>query len=368
MPTIHPTLNEQHVRRREQVASHDCAIVSLLDDWEIVRPLWDRFVDNHPKGSVFHTSEMVRVFQRTKGNRPHALASLTPDGKIAALLVSVRVQTLPPPMGRFSSRAVFYAEPLCHDRPDSMNALSQLIARHDADLGRSALFAEVRPLHAPGSERIVLERAGYTYMEYLNYLYDVRQPVEAMWSGVHKSAQRAIRQCERRGLVVREVPAETAVEQLYPLLKLSYGHSGVPLADRSLFDAAACDLCPRGFAKFFAVYEGSKPVAMDIMLTFKDRIYFWYGGVTRAANGSPCSLLRWVELKWAHENGYAICDSGGAGWPNIPYGVRDFKRKFGGELVQFGRYRKVFSPWKLALAEKVYNLKRTVFSRDTAER
>jgi serine/alanine adding enzyme len=363
MPTTYPTLKEQRAKRREQTAPQDNAIVSLLDDWEAVRPLWDQFVEDHPKGSVFHSSEMVRVFLGTKGNKPRALASVTPEGRIAALLVSVRVQTLPPPMGRLSSRAVFYAEPLCHDHPDSMKALFQLIARHDAHMNRSVLFAEVRPLYAPGSERIVLERAGYTYLDYLNYVNDVRSPVSLMWSKLHKGAQYAIRQCEKRGLVAREVPPEIAVSHVYPLLKLSYKHSGVPLADRSLFDATAHELAPRGMTRFFAVYDGESPVAADVMLTHKDRVYLWYGGVSRACEGSPCSLLRWFELKWAHEHGYAICDSGGAGWPGIPYGVRDFKRKFGGELVQFGRYRKVFSPLRLALAEKAYNLKRSIFSQ-----
>jgi serine/alanine adding enzyme len=363
--TLHTTIlsiEEQLAARREPAALQEHAVVNLLEDWPAVQPLWDQFVVEHPKGCVFHTSEMVRAFEATKGNKPLALASLGPHGQILALLVSVRVQTLPAPMGRLSSRAIFYAEPLCQDNAAGANALAQLVAEHDAKMGRSVLFAEVRPLHAPGIERMILERSGYEYLEYLNYLYDVGQSVEGIWSELHKSAQRAIRQCERRGLEVREVHAETAVEQLYPLLKLSYGHSGVPLADRSLFDAAARELQPRGLAKFFAAYEGPTPVAMDVMLTFKDRIYFWYGGVTRATSGSPCSLLRWFELKWAHAHGYAICDSGGAGWPHVPYGVREFKRKFGGELVQFGRYRKVYAPWKLAIAKQAYKLRRSVFS------
>ncbi|MCC7084100.1 MAG: GNAT family N-acetyltransferase [Pirellulales bacterium] len=363
MPNTYTSPTDAIAVGREPAVLPEYEVVNLLDDWTRLQPPWDEYVHSHPKGCVFHTSQMVRVFQQTRGNKPLALASMTADGRIAALLVSVRVQTLPPPMGRLSSRAVFYAEPLCSDHPDSMKALSQLLAFHDARVRRSVLFAEVRPLFAPGSERVVLERAGYSHLEYLNVLYNVSQPVEDMWLEVHKSAQRAVRQCERRGLTVAEVPKDSAVETLYPLLQLSYGHSGVPLADRSLFEAAVAELCQHGYAKFFAVFDGAAPVAMDVMLTFKDRIYFWYGGVTRAAAGSPCSLLRWFELKWAHDNGFAVCDSGGAGWPNIPYGVRDFKRKFGGDLVQYGRYRKVFAPRTLAMAEKAYNLKRRVFAR-----
>lgn len=362
MPTTVTSPADTSTKQRVLPATSENRIVNLLDAWQEIQPLWDDFVENHPKGCVFHTSQMVRVFLGTRANRPMPLASLTPDGRIAALLVSVRVQTLPPPMGRLSSRAIFYAEPLCNDHPDSMKALSQLLARHDYLMQRSALFAEVRPLFAPGSERIVMERSGYEYLEYLNYLYDVGQPIKAQWSEVHKSAQRAIRQCEKRGLTVAEVRDDAAIDMLYPLLQLSYGHSGVPLADKSLFEAAVAELVPHGYAKFFAVFEDNLPVAMDVMLTYKDRIYFWYGGVSRAAAGSPCSMLRWHEFQWAHENGFAVCDSGGAGWPGVPYGVREFKRKFGGELVQYGRYRKVYSPWKLAVAERAYNLKRKIFA------
>ncbi len=261
---------------------------------------------------------MVRVFRATKGNKPLALASVRPDGRIAALIVSIRVQTLPPPLGRLSSRAIFYAEPLCNDDPDSMAALSQLIARHDAVMRRSVLFAEVRPIFAPGNEQIVLERAGYEFYEYLNYLFDVTQPVDVIWSKLHRSVRRAVRQCEDRGLTVREVPAEEAVEQLYSLLRLSYSRAGVPLVDRSLFEATARELYPQGVAKFFGVYEGGTPVAMDVTLIFKNQIYSWYGGVCRSAAGSPGSLLRWYELKWAHEHGFAIYDGGGAGRPERP--------------------------------------------------
>jgi serine/alanine adding enzyme len=345
------------------IRAQEYRVVRLLDKFNSLQAAWDRFVTEHPRGSIFHTSAMIRAYKASKGYKPIALAGVTIDGQITALLIAVRVQTLPPPLGRISSRSIFFAEPLCGEDPASADVLARLIASHDDEVRRSVLFSEVRPLFAPGPEQVVLERCGYRYLEYLNYLVDVTQPIETLWTGLHKSAQRAIRHCQRRGLEVREVDAASAVDQLYPLLKLSYAHSGVPLADRSLFESAARELHPQGEIKFFAIFNGSVPVAMDAMLLFKKRMYLWYGGLTRSIEGSPCSLLRWQELCWGHENGYELCDSGGAGWPNIPYGVRDFKRKFGGQLVQYGRYRKVYSSWKLALAEQVYKLRRAMSSQ-----
>ena len=40
---------------------------------------------------------------------------------------------------------------------------------------------------------------------------------------------------------------------------------------------------------------------------------------------------------WGAENGYRLCNFGGAGKRDEEYGVRDFKAKFGGELICFAR-------------------------------
>ena len=34
----------------------------------------------------------------------------------------------------------------------------------------------------------------------------------------------------------------------------------------------------------------------------------------------------------------------GAGSPDENYGVRDFKARFGGELVEYGRFKKILNP------------------------
>ena len=55
----------------------------------------------------------------------------------------------------------------------------------------------------------------------------------------------------------------------------------------------------------------------------------------------PSVLATWTGLHFAKENKYSSFDFMGAGFPNIPYGVREFKSKFGGQLVNYGRFRKI---------------------------
>jgi lipid II:glycine glycyltransferase (peptidoglycan interpeptide bridge formation enzyme) len=63
---------------------------------------------------------------------------------------------------------------------------------------------------------------------------------------------------------------------------------------------------------------------------------------------------------WGHERGFTRFDFGGAGKPNVPYGVRDYKLKFGGELVNTGRMIRIHRPFNYAFATKAYRLLQVV--------
>jgi CelD/BcsL family acetyltransferase involved in cellulose biosynthesis len=140
---------------------------------------------------------------------------------------------------------------------------------------------------------------------------------------------------------------------------MSYGNASVPLAHRSLFDAAFDVLHPSGQLRIEAVvHQDDTPEAMLATLSYKDRAFAWYCGTRRMRGFSPLDYLFWRELVRAHEHGFTAYDMGGAGWPDEPYGVRRYKSKFGGKLVRYGRYRKIYSPWKMALAERAYQFGR----------
>jgi CelD/BcsL family acetyltransferase involved in cellulose biosynthesis len=340
-----------------------CQTVNLLHDWERLQPAWDQFVAAHTKGSVFHSSPMVRVFQAARGFTPLPLAAVAPGGEILALLVAVRVQSFSEVLGAASSRSIWYAEPLCYDDPQSKAALGLLIDAHDRAMCRRVLFAEVRPLHASGPERVALESRGYQYLDYLNFVVDVTQPKEVLWKRVRDTARASIRKSERSGLEIRHVEAPNAVDLYYPLLHATYRRSNTPLADRSLFDAAYAILKPQRMLEFTSVYDGGRPIAMNAMLLFGQHVFGWYSGSIRIPGASQMDLLQWHEIAWSCEQGYSRYDFGGAGWPNVPYGVRDFKAKFGGDLVCYGRYRKVYSRWKMALAERAYAIRKSVRQR-----
>jgi lipid II:glycine glycyltransferase (peptidoglycan interpeptide bridge formation enzyme) len=66
----------------------------------------------------------------------------------------------------------------------------------------------------------------------------------------------------------------------------------------------------------------------------------------------------WYILEWGVKNGYRVYDFGGAGKPGEEYGVRNFKAKFGGQLVCFGRNIYIHKPLQLKLSKLGYAIYR----------
>lgn len=332
-------------------------IVQALDD-----EIWNDFVQNHPKGSILQTPWMMHVYQGTKNYFPSVLAALTPHGDILALLLSVRVQTLPDPLSTFSSRSMFYAEPLCLQNSDGREALKALLDMHDQRVKNEVLFSEIRPLFESNGDKTCLEECGFKYEDYLNFVIDLEKPHEELWSSLTSSCRANIRRGQKAGVQIEDMTTEQGVDILYGQVQATYEHAHVPLADKSLFQQALRVLEPLGMVKIFVARLDGEPIGASIVLLYKQREFEWYWGARRIKSIYPAECVTWHRIEWGHKNGYAVYDFGGAGWPDKPYGVRGFKSKFGGELVCFGRYRKIYSPLKMILAENSYNIARAAIN------
>ena len=115
-------------------------------------PEWDGFVESHVKGTIYHTSAMIRTMALTKGNSPFSHAAVDQLGRICAMLVAVKVSTLGRWADPFAARSIFYAEPIYLNTIDGQNGVMQLVRHHDRYMRGRTLFAEVRPFYAPPVE------------------------------------------------------------------------------------------------------------------------------------------------------------------------------------------------------------------------
>ena len=320
-------------------------------------PEWDTFVGSHSKGTIFHTSAMIRTMASAKRHSPFAHAAVDEQGNICAMLVAVKVSTLGRWADPIAARSIFYAEPIFLDSPAGQNGIARLLQQHDVYMRRRTLFAEVRPFFDPPTEADPLLIQNYDFFGYLNYELNLQETEERLFMNLDPKCRNNIRSSLRKGMIVREVEPMHELDRFYAIVSESYHRSKVPLADRSLFESAFREMPAPATRVFFAEYEG-KLAAAACFLAFKGRVVYWYAGAKRIKGFAAMALILWEAIKKYSIEGYKVFDFAGAGWEGEEYGPGKFKAKFGGVKTNFGRYRKVFSPWKLRYASSAYEVLR----------
>lgn len=321
---------------------------------------WRDFIDGHPQSNIFHTPEMFQVFARAKGHRPTLWATIDNDDQVLTLLLPVQITLKDGLLRRLTTRSVAYGSVLCASNAAGKQASATLFRTYAQEAGSEALFTELRNLSDLNTIQSMLNDCGFVYKDHLNYLIDLDRPTEAIMQGIGKRTRKKIRRNLRRDeLTIEEVTQREQLTDWYAILRQTYNRARVPLADRSLFEAAFDILYPRGMAKFLVARVNEACAAVSIELLYKDTMYAWYGGMDRAYSAFyPNEVLMWHILQWGAEHGYKVYDFGGAGRPDEEYGVRAFKAKFGGELVSFGRNTCAHAPFLLHLSELGYRIYR----------
>lgn len=323
---------------------------------------WRRFVENHNAGNVFHTPDMFEVFRRTNKHTPDLWAAV--DGKtVLALLLPVRITLFGGILSNLTTRSIVYGSILCAPASEDEEATRLLLKAYKRATGRKSLFTELRNISKLDEFQPALSQEGFAYQDHLNYLIKLDSSPEEVFQNIGRRTRKNIRHGLNQGRVVIEVVNKREdIAACYELIRKTYEGAKVPLADSSLFEAAFDLLHPKNMIRFSLARVDGTPVAVSVELLYKDVIFGWYSGLDRSFGSySPNELLMWDILKWGAENGYRVYDFGGAGNPNEKYSVRDFKAKFGGELVCYGRNTYVHQPGFLWISKQGYQVVRNLF-------
>ena len=322
---------------------------------------WRTAVDEHPDGNIFHTPEMYQVFARAQGHKPE-LWAVKDDDQIMTLLLPVKITLMDNFFKHFTTRSVVYGDLLCLAGNNLTESLALLLDVYVQE-NRNSLFTELRHSMDIQACQPVLQSHGFQFEEHQNFLIDLDMPVEQVWGNLRKSARKKIRKAQNKdALAIEELQDRNKLATWYDLLAETYATAHIPLAHFSLFEAVFDILHPQGMAQFLLGRVEDQYVAASVALLYKDKIYGWYRGFERKySHFLPNDLMVWHLLKWGVENNYRVFDFGGAGKPGQEYGPRQFKAKFGGELVNYGRSTCVHHPRMLKVSQASYELYRRLF-------
>ena len=249
----------------------------------------------------------------------------------------------------FTRRAIIIGGPLlAEDISDEalsmlLSALKNLPSLQGGDGGRLPIYIESRNFHDYSRWKEVFEACGFSYQPHLNFHIDTTTE-EIAQSNIGKHRWKYIRLSIRDGATMVENPTIEQVRECYELLKELYTtRVKTPLFSWNFFEK----LYYQPNARYLLVELEGKIVGGTVCVCLPNKaLYEWYvcGNDYYRKGIRPSSVATWYGMQYAARNGYPLFDLMGAGKPDEPYGVRDFKAEFGGKLVEHGRFLCVRKP------------------------
>lgn len=324
----------------------------LVQPQDLDRSQWSDFVKGHPEGNIFQTPEMYDILRDAGNHKPLLIAIKDQKGEIVALqLAAIQTQYSTFPLSTLTARSIIYGTPLVDmEQPGAMDVLLQHYSTH---AGKQVIYSQYRNLWQQSpQEKESFAIKDFTYEEHLDIHMDLTQTEEQLLKNMHKQRRHNIRRASNKGVTFRELTDPKEIEESYAMIANTYKRIKLPFPEKSFFDASSRHFGPGGMVKYFAAVFNEKIISVRIVLCYKKLIFDWWtGSLDEFRNKYPNDFLPWHIFLWGKAHGYTCFAFGGAGKPGVPYGVRDYKLKFGGNLVNFGRYEKIHKPLLMKTAK-----------------
>lgn len=318
---------------------------------------WETFIDVHPNGNIFQSPEMVNVYAKTKNYTP--IVSIAFDNqKIVGILIGVIQKELSGILGYFSSRCVVFGGPIVIEEKKEIAVA--LLNAHNQQVKNKAIYTQFRNLFEQEYFSSAFKNNGYKYAAHLDIHIDLNVDLDEYWNKRKSKLKQNIRKAIKNSIEFKEINDIEELEQAYCILEEVYKKARLPLPDKTFFVSAfkLFNNSVKKKASFFKAELLGEIVGVRFVLLYKDIIYDWYAGSKQQFYKlNPNDFLPYKVIEWGIKNPkYRLFVFGGAGKPDLPYGVRDHKLKFGKKLVEYGRYEKVHKPLLFYIIKKVFLL------------
>lgn len=303
---------------------------------------WESLLLKSKTRSFFQTKECYDLYAANPEFMKPFCWAVEDDGMLQGVIVGY-IQKDGGRVKQFlSRRAIINSGPLlANDISDE--ALTSLLTECKRILQGKAIYVECRNFEDYSQYKKVFENCGFDYVPHLNFHVNTTSE-EVVQKNIHKSCKRDIRTSFRDGAEIVDNPTVKEVADFYAILRVLYANKvKTPLYPISFFEC----LYHKNYSKFLLVRLHDKIIGGVVCVCLNDyAVYEWFAcgedGIYKNIHSS--TVATYAGIRYAAKNGYQHFDMMGAGKPDEDYGVRDFKAKFGGQLVEHGRFLQILSP------------------------
>jgi len=338
-------------------------IVSHITD--INRSQWSTLAKESPTGSWFQSPEAFDFFvSQPDLFRPFVVC--IPKRAVCVGYLTVEKSRL---KQLATARAIIIGGPALADGCTDEEVVALMNEVRSTCKAMGTIYIETRNFNDYSPWRQGFEKAGFRYEEHCNFhiateafaianqneraeRYENQNEnenreiaYEKVVNGLMgKNRVRDIKTSFRDGATVIDHPTIEQVREYYQTLQHLYTTKvKTPLFPLSFFE----QLYKHKDGRFILVEYQGQIVGGTVCVAQEGRcLYEWFvaGRDGEWKTIFPSSVATYAGIRYAAEHDMPRFDMMGAGTPNEAYGVRDFKARFGGELVEHGRYKMICKP------------------------
>lgn len=303
------------------------------------RQAWERFARSHQFGNVFQDGLFYDIYIKTSSYTPLNISAIDENGEVTGILQAVIQKEKG--LGLLTSRSIIHGGPLV--REGDLESLDLLLKEYNQQIKGKAIYSQFRNFREwDQSEKEIFAKNGFSFEDHLDIHIPLNRPADEILNDMHQGRRKNIRRAEKLPLVFEEIKNQDDINKSLSQIENTYRRIKLPCPDRSFFLFSDEVLVKGGVLKKFGAWSERVLIACRYVLCYNKMIYDWYAGAEdNHLDKYPNDFLPWKVMEWGSKNGYSLFDFGGAGKPSVPYGVRDYKLKFGGTLVNFGRFEKI---------------------------
>lgn len=329
----------------------------ILTYYEINPIAWQKLVDESPYSTWFQTQEAYQFYAANKEEMTPFACGVERDGELRAVVVGYITREKSAIKQYLTRRAIIIGGPLIADSAIEediarlLYAIQQpcrLIAQspYRPTWRNLPIYIESRNFHDYSHWKYVFEACGFSYQPHLN--------IQVTCDAAHTMSEQRRRQVKKaigNGATICEAQSEQDIRDWYQILHQLYREKvRTPLFTEEFF----LEFYRKGWGKYLLVkHEGKVIGGMMCPILEGSAIYEWYvcGLDEDYREQYPSVMATYAVIEYAKENGLPLFDFMGAGKPDANYGVRDFKKEFGGEVVEHGRFLCIRKPQLYAIGK-----------------
>ncbi len=316
-------------------------IVCSNDITQINPSQWAGLIKGNNTASFFQTKECYHFYQSLSFLEPFVYG-VSEDEKLVGVMCGYMIAD--GNIGkRFFSRRAIVPGGLLLDANISSKALQNLLNEATRQLSSKAIYLEIRNYNDYSIFRPTIEAAGFVYNAHLNF-HVATPDVESALMKLNATKRRDVKLSRNEGAAWNESNDPNDVRAYYKVLRDLYTQKvKTPLFPFEFFEK----LVQLENGKLFVIKHQDKVIGGSVCVALPAvALYEWFvcGLDGQIKNVFPSTIATYAAIEYAANNGFERFDMMGAGKPDEAYGVREFKSKFGGKLVEHGRFLFVCKP------------------------